>query len=104
MLTIVFSICTFRSNFIFILSDCPHNSGDLATFSCNPNIDAVYDVKDVVKKLFLPDDLLIQLTKFNIGLHWVDTNPWSPEEQVCIGVNCMYRANCMHKMETTVRL
>jgi hypothetical protein len=70
-----------RSNFIFILSDCPHNSGDLATFSCNPNIDAVYDVKDVVKKLFLPDDLLIQLTKFNIGLHWVDTNPWSPEEQ-----------------------
>ena len=80
---LIWHFIMFRSSFIFILSDCPHSSEDLCTFCCNPLIHKMDDVNDAVKKLFLPGDLLLQLTKFNIGLHWVDTKHRNAEQNVC---------------------
>ena len=89
---IVFSMCCIRfacrDNLVFLMSDCPHSSEDLAAFFSHyaqlPSTQLKGRGRDT-KDTFLSDDLSAQLKKCSMVLHWVDTAPSQGKTQVAAG-------------------
>ena len=75
---------------MFVVSDCPHSTEDLAAFSSHSVLIPSTQPKgggSAVKGVFLSDDLSSQLKKCGIALHWVDTAPSQGKTQVAIALS-----------------
>ena len=74
-----------RDNLVFVMSDCPHSSEDLAAFfylhAHLPTTQLKGRGNDT-KGVFLSEGLSAQLKKCSLSLHWVDTTPLQGKTQV----------------------
>ena len=76
-----------RDNLVFVMSDCPHSSEDLAAFfhlrAQLPSTQLKGRGSDT-KGVFLSEGLSAQLKKCSLSLHWVDTSPLQGKTQVVV--------------------
>ena len=76
-----------RDNLVFVMSDCPHSSEDLAAFfhlrAHLPSTQLKGRGSDT-KGVFLSEGLSAQLKKCSLSLHWVDTSPLQGKTQVVV--------------------
>ena len=104
-----------RDNLVFVMSDCPHSSEDLAAFfhlrARLPSTQLKGRGSDT-KGVFLSEGLSAQLKKCSLSLHWVDTSPLQGKTQVVVvavlsqqkGIDVQWISGCLsHHGQTKIQ-